>query len=764
MENRFAVLGRPTRFVDGLQKVKGQAQYLDDIRLPGMLYARILRSPHPHARIKAIDVAKAAALPGVKAVLTGADCPENRFGCDLPDAVILPREKVCYVGEEVAAVAAVSPKIAARALDLIEVAYEPLPAVFEPEEAAKPGAPLIHADKPGNIAKSYRVERGDFERELARCDHIFEEEFSTPRVLPCYLEPFGVIAHWEADGRVSIYTGIQAAFQARSEIAKALGISPSRIRVKVPAIGGGFGGKIWIRNFHPITALLAKKAGRPVKYVMSRQEEFAASRPRVAVRIKMTLGLLKDGTLLCKEMRILGDNGAYSWAAPKIMLNMSMRTDCLYRFKATRTESQLVYTNKVPSSGFRGYGNSQSHFALESMIDMCARRLGLDPLEVRLKNACARGDTTLHGWELRSCGLKECLQQAAAAIAKDRRPKASETGRIRRGIGIACVNHVSGNRAGNNFDGSSSLVRFQEDGKLCVYHGESDMGQGARTVFAMIAAETLGIAVEDVIVMPLDTDVSPFCFGSYSSRVTTVGGKAVYLAAMQVREQLLEFASNLMDVPIELLETAQGFVRIKADPARKASIAELCHKAIRSKTTKALTAYVAYDPPTQGADDNFYGDYSSAYTYAAQAVEVEVDTLTGQVRVLRVASAHDLGRVINPNGVRGQIFGGVSQGAGWALYENMVYEKGELKTTSLRNYNLVGIQDMPAVLPISVETDDPVGPYGAKGVGEPSVIPTAPAIANAVEDAVGVRIQKLPITAEDVFAAIYPECNIQPAR
>jgi len=764
MKSAHAVLGRPIAFVDGLEKVKGQARYLDDITLPGMLHARILRSPHAHARIVKIDTSRAAALPGVKAVLTGAECPGNRFGCDVPDATILPVEKVRYAGEEVAAVAAVSPKIARQALDLIKVEYEPLPAVFEPEAAMEKDAPRVHEDQPGNIVKSYRIERGNYERELARCDHVFSEEFTTPRVLPCYLEPFGVIANWEPDGRLSIHTGVQAAFQARSEIAKALGLNPSRISIKVPTIGGAFGGKIWIRNFHPIIALLAKKAGRPVKYVMSRQEEFTASRPRVSARIKVTLGLMQDGTMVCKEMQIVADNGAYSWAAPKVTQNMSIRTDCLYRFKATRTESRLVYTNKTPTSGFRGYGNSQSHFALESMLDICARKLGLDPLQIRLKNASRQGDTTLHGWRLRSCGLGECLEKAAAAITKDRRPKTDKSGRIRRGVGIACMNHVSGNRAGNNFDGSSSMVRFQEDGKLLVYHGESDMGQGARTIFAMIAAETLGIPVEDIMVMPLDTDVSPFCFGSYSSRVTTVGGKAVYLAALKVKEQVLDLAANLMDIPPELLEIQNGSVVIASDPGRSMPVAKLCQIAIRSKTTRALTAYVAYDPPTQGADENFYGDYSSAYTYAAQGVEVEVDTLTGQVRVLRVAAAHDLGRVINPNGVRGQVFGGIAQGAGWALYENIVYENGELKTTSLRNYNLPTIQDMPAVTPISVETHDPVGPYGAKGVGEPTLIPMAPAIANAIEDAVGVRIKKLPITAEDVYAALYPECHINPLR
>jgi CO/xanthine dehydrogenase Mo-binding subunit len=760
MDRKHTIIGRSVLPVDGKDKVKGRAKYLDDIELPGMLYAKILRSPHAHARIVRIDIEAAMALPGVVSILTAADCPEIPFGCDLPDATILPRDKVRYVGEEVAAVSAITPKIAKQALDLIDVQYETLPAVFEPADAIQEDAPLIHEDKPGNIAKTYQISRGDFDRELAGCDHVFEEEFSTPRVLPCYMEPFGLIADWEPHGRLTIITGIQAAFQARSEIAKALGLSPSQVSIKVPTIGGAFGGKIWIRNFHPIIALLAQKSERPVKFVMTREEEFAASRPRVSSQIKVKLGMMNDGTLVCKDMQILTDNGAFSWAAPKVTLNMSMRTDCLYRYKATKVEARLVYTNKTPTSGFRGYGNSQSHFAVESMIDICARKLGLDPIEVRLKNAASQGDTTLHGWKLRSCGLSECLQKASDSIKKDRHPREDKGGLVKRGIGLACMNHVSGNRAGTNFDGSSSMVRFQEDGKLVVYHGESDMGQGSRTIFALIAAETLGIAVEDVIVMPLDTDVSPFCFGTYSSRVTTVGGKAVYLASLRVKKQLLDLASQLMDAPPEILDIQNSQVFIKSDPNQKMAVADLCQKAIRSKTTIELTAYVAYDPPTQGTDENFYGDYSSAYTYAAQAVEVEIDTETGQVKILRVASAHDVGYAVNPNGVRGQVFGGIAQGAGWGLYENIVYEDGVLKTTSMRNYNLITINDMPEVKPILVETHDPVGPYGAKGVGEPTLIPMAPAIANAVEDAIGHRFRSLPITAEDVFVALHPECNI----
>ncbi|KKM09826.1 hypothetical protein SY88_16670 [Clostridiales bacterium PH28_bin88] len=757
MERKHSAVGRDIQFIDAREKVAGRALYLDDLTLPGMLYGKILRSPHPCARIKSIDTSRAARLPGVKAVITAQDCPRIKFGLDTPDVYMLAVDKVRYVGDEVAAVAAVSEEVAEAALSLIEVAYEPLLVVADTSAALAPGAPLVHDDKPGNIAKTYRIERGNVDEDFAACDYVFEEEFSTSLVQPCYMEPFGAIASWESNGRLTIWTGIQAAFHARAEIAKALGISPSDITVKVPFIGGGFGGKIWIRNFHPIAAVLARKTGCPVKIVLSREEEFLASRARVPAAIKLKLGMKQDGTMVCKEAKIVADNGAYSWAAPKILLNMSMRTDCLYRFKSSRTESTLVYTNRVPTSGFRGYGNAQMHFALESMVDICARKLGLDPVEVRLKNAVHQGDRTLHGWKLRSCGLSQCIESASRAIRQGRLPREDRGGRIRRGTGMACMTHVSGNRGGNNFDGSSAMVRFQEDGKVLVYSGESDMGQGARTVFAQIAAETLDLPMSQVIVMPLDTDVSPFCYGTYSSRVTTVGGKAVLLASRQVREQLLQLAGKLMGEQPDLLDIKEGVIYARLDPGKQMTVAEVCRAGIRTREAAGLVAYVSYDPPTEGTDSNFYGDYSSAYTYGAHGVEVEVDTETGEVKVLRVVAAHDVGFAINQQGVRGQITGGIAQGAGWALYEHLVHQDGMPQNTSLSNYIIMTIKDMPRVEPIIVETNDPVGPYGAKGVGEPTLIPVPPAIANAVEDAIGVRIRDLPIAPEKVFWALHPE-------
>jgi CO/xanthine dehydrogenase Mo-binding subunit len=754
VESDYAVIGKDVAFVDGREKISGKAQFLDDLALPGMLFGKILRSPHPHARIKSIDTSRALSYPGVKAVITAADCPRIKFGLTDPDVYMLAVDKVRYVGDDVAAVAATSREAAAEALKRIDVEYEVLPAVNDVQAATRPGAPLLHDDKPGNIAKTYRIERGDVEADFAQCDHVFEESFSTSPVWPCYLEPFGAIAQWDASGRLTIWSGLQSVFHARAEIAKALGISVSNVVVKAPFVGGAFGGKIWIRNFHAIAAVLARKTGRPVKIVLTRQEEFLCSRTRVAADITIKLGFRKDGTLVCKQTRVLADNGAYSWAAPKILLNMSVRTDCLYRFYSTRTESFLVYTNRIPSSGFRGYGNAQMHFALESMIDTCCRRLGWDPVAIRLKNCVRQGDSTLHGWNLRSCGLAECIEKAQRAIQHGRQPKQDADGRIRRGVGLACMTHVSGNRSADNFDGSSAMVRFQEDGRLFVYSGEMDMGQGAKTVFAQIAAETLGLPLETVYVVPVDTDISPFCYGTYSSRVTTVGGKAVYLAAQKLRGQLLEFAAKLIEEAADHLQIRDGVIFVADDPAKQISVEKVCQKAIRTKATVGLVSFVAYDPPSIGADKTQYGDYSSAYTYGAQAVEVEVDTLTGEVRVLRIAAAHDVGYAINTMAVQGQITGGIAQALGWALYENPVAKNGVLLNTSFSNYLIPCSVDVPKIDIHIVETIDPIGPYGAKGIGEPTIIPAAPAIGNAIEDALGIRIGELPFTAERVYRAL----------
>ncbi len=747
-------IGNKQNFLEAKEKVCGKAKYLDDLVIPNMLYSKILRSPHPHARILSIDTSEAENLEGVKTVITSKDCPEIKFGLDAPDVTMLAIDKVRYVGDEVAAVAAETEEIAEEAIKLIKVDYEILPVVDDVLKAMEDGSALVHEEFKNNLAKEYHFSRGNVEEDFASCDYVFEDEFSTHRAQGLYMEPFGAIAKWEENGRLTIYTGLQASFQGRNEISKALGIEPSKITIKSPFIGGGFGAKIWIRNFHPIVAILAQKTNRPVKLILTREEEMLTTRPRVAPKIKMKLGMMKDGTMVSKQFTIIADNGAYSWAAPKILLNMSIRTDCLYRFKSTKTDSYLVYTNLIPTSGFRGYGNSQGHFAMESFIDVCARKIGLDPLQVRLKNAVQKGDLTLHGWKIKSCGLTECLTAAKESIEKSKLPKEDKNGRIKRGIGIACMNHVSGNRGGDKYDGSSAMIRMHEDGKVFVFSGESDLGQGSNTIFAQITAEVLGINIEDITIMPLDTDISPFALGTYSSRVTTVGGKAVMIAAKEIREQIIALASVELKIPKDALNIEDGIVYYKGDSKKNISIKKLCELAIRTNRSIPFTTYISYDPPTVGADASGYGDYSSAYTYGAHGVEVEVDTLTGHVKVIKVAAAHDVGKVINPNGVIGQINGGVAQGIGWTLYENMQFKDGIPQSRGLHQYTLMTMKDMPEIESIIIETNDPIGPFGAKGIGEPTLIPTAPAIANAIEDAVGVRIKDLPITPEKVYRAL----------
>ena len=747
-------IGNKQSFIDSKEKVTGKAKYLDDIVMPNMLYCKILRSPHPHAKILNIDTTLAEKLEGVKAVITEKDCPNNKFGLEIADVTMLAIDKVRYVGDEVAAVAAITEEIAEEATKLIKVEYEILPVVDDVIKAMESSSPLVHEEFKNNIAKEYHFSRGNIEEDFANCDYVFEDEFSTHRVQGLYMEPFGAIANWEDNGRLTIYSGLQSVFQGRNEIAKALGIEPSKITVKAPFIGGGFGAKIWIRNFHPVVAVLAKITQRPVKIVLTREEEMLTTRPRVAPKIKLKLGMMKDGTLVCKQTHIIADNGAYSWAATKILMNMSIRTDCLYRFKSTKTDSYLVYTNLIPTSGFRAYGNSQAHFALESFIDMCSKKIGLDPVEVRLKNAVQTGDLTIHGWKIKSCGLSECIEKANAAIVKTRLPKEDQNGRIKRGIATACMTHVSGNRGGSNYDGSSAMIRIHEDGKVFVFSGEADLGQGSRTIFAQIAAEVLGVDIDDITVMPLDTDISPFALGTYSSRVTTVGGKAVMLAAEEVREQIISLAAEELKRPKDALDIKDSFVYYTADDRDKLSLKSLCAKAIRTNKSIPFTSYISYDPPTVGADSTGYGDYSSAYTYGAHGVEVEVDTHTGQVKVIKVAAAHDVGKVINPSGVIGQINGGVAQGIGWTLYENLQFKDGKPQSRGLHQYTLMTIKDMPDVESIIVETNDPIGPFGAKGVGEPTLIPTGPAIANAIEDAIGVRIKDLPITPEKIYQAL----------
>ncbi|MBI2369560.1 MAG: molybdopterin-dependent oxidoreductase, partial [Deltaproteobacteria bacterium] len=555
----------------------------------------------------------------------------------------------------------------------------------------------------------------------------------------------------DSSGRVTLWLPTQSPFSSRENLAQALGVDVSRIRIIQPPIGGAFGAKLAGKPQHVAACLLAMRTHRPVKIVYDREEDMATMVPRVATTIHMRIGFKRDGTMTTKQARIIADNGAYSSHAYNIVFNMSQRMDCLYRFQHTRTETDLVYTNKIATGAFRGFGNPQSHFAMESCIDSASEALGLDPAEVRLKNASRQGDTTIHGWQLRSCALVDCIQKAAEGIGWKEKRHLKGSGR---GVGMACVIHVSSNRKAADWDGSNALVKVHEDGRLAVVTGEVDMGQGTLTVLAQIAAEEFGVPIDRVEIGGVDTDIAPYCQGASSSRTVTLGGSAVRAAAADAKRQLLEVAAEKLEARVDDLEARGGRIFVRGAPDRAMTIGQAAKAHLFRKGGSAVIGRGSFDPPTRPPDEGFYGDLSTAYPFACQAAEVEVDRETGLVRVLNFVAAHDIGKVINPITAEGQVEGAVQQGMGYGLTEQLVFDGGKVLNNNLMNYLSLTAPDMPSIKTVFVESNDPWGPYGAKGLAEPGLIPTAPAIANAIFHAIGVRIPDLPITQEKVLRAL----------
>lgn len=746
-----AVVGKRLPALDARDKATGRAEFVSDIRLPGMLWAKVLRSPVAHARIRNIDVSRALKLGGVKMVLTGKDCPPHKYGVVIRDETILAVDKVRYAGDEIAIVLATDPDIAEEALELIAVDYEELPVLLDPREAMEEGAPLIHEGK-SNVAVRLHIERGEVDRAFAESDVVLEDTYNTSMVYQAYLEPMAAVAAVDASGRLTLWAGLQNPSAARLTFADALGIPADKLRIIQPHFGGGFGAKLE-HKVPLLCAFAALKSGRPVRLVNDREEDFQAGHPRVPMTIRLKLGAKKDGTLTAKQVEIIADNGAYTVYAPGILSTALYRIDLLYRIANVRADGVLVYTNKAPTSAFRGFGNAQMHFAFECHLDALAKELGLDPKELRLKNAAYPGYVNPHGWKVGSCGLKECIEKATAAIGWEEK-KANK--QPRRGVGMACCMHVSGNRSfKKEFDGSAALVRVDDGGNVFVYSGEADLGQGARTVFAQIAAEELGVPYEKVKVAIVDTDIAPFAWGTFASRATYLGGNAVRAAAADAKRQILEFAAELLNVPVGLLNIQNGRI---VGPSEKKSLdlAEVTREYMYRHAGANIIGRGSFVPEgVEYPDETKYGNISGAYPFAAQAAEVEVDTETGQVKVLRLAAAHDLGKAINPMLAEGQIEGGVAMGLGWALTENLTYgPDGRVANPQFLDYQIPTAMDVPPLEVILVEPEEKSGPYGAKSLGEPALIPTSPAIANAVYDAIGVRIKELPITPEKILAAL----------
>jgi CO/xanthine dehydrogenase Mo-binding subunit len=577
------LVGQPVAQVTAREKVTGRALYAGDLKRVGMVHARILRSPLPHARILRIDTSAAAALPGVLCVVTGVDVPATKWGVAHKQQHVLARGLVRFVGEEVAAVVAATEAIAARALELITVDYDPLPALLDPGLSLSPEAPLVHAG--GNLAHEIRVGRGDVEAGFAAADLVHEDEYSLHSQYPAPMEPMATLAETDGNGRLTVWTSTQSVFLARDRMAKALERPVSSIRVIQPTVGGGFGAKIVEERSSLIAAFLATRVDRPVRLALNRLEDFVGGCFSVPMRIRLKMGMTRDGAITTKEARILADCGAYAGLAPEVMMVTAMRSDNMQRIANVRTLAQLVHTHTQPRGAFRGFGGTQMNFALNSHMTAMAAMLGRDPFDLHRQNAIRTGETSIHGWQIGSCALPECLDAVRSGIGWDEKRAAPQaTGPRRRGLGMAAAMHVSGNRTMGNWDGSTVLLRVNEDGRAVIHSGESDMGQGAQTMLAQLCAEGLGIPLDHVTVMQPDTDSAPWAIGSLASRVTINAGPAMIEAARQARAQILSAAADKLGCDAADLTIAEGQVQ----SLRNANLPCPCPRS--AATTSSATA------------------------------------------------------------------------------------------------------------------------------------------------------------------------------
>lgn len=750
MAQKFAVVGGSPVRVDGIEKVTGTAMYAADYALPGMLYGKIKRSPHAHARVLSIDTSKAEALPGVKAVLTYADVPRVKHaGAPAPRTGSLKADQFIltdvarFVGDGVAAVTAVSEEIAAEALELIEVEYEILTPVLTVAAAQQPDAPEIHNTIGNIITEPIVMKNGDIEQGFAEADYVFEAEYNTGRPVPCYMEPNACVCHFDQSGKLTIWSSTQGAFMVRGTLSEVLGIPLNKIQVIVEHMGGGFGAKQDLYQHEYVCALLAKKTGRPVKMEYTRKETFLASKTRHPVTVRLKQGVKKDGTLTAREALYLSNTGGYASHGPGVTAVGTIDLTSLYRCNETwDLEGRSVYTNVPMAGAFRGYGAVQGFFALDVQMDELAELLNMDPVEFRLKNAVGEGDVSPSGHRLHGDAFADCLRRGAEEVAwadSWQSPK-TKSGRVRSGLGVGTEMHSSGAYPDIK-EMSSAVVQLNQDGSVNLMTGVADLGTGAWTAMAQIAAEELGVPLTDVQVTAGNTDATPFDGGAYASRTTYIGGKATQKAAADLKSKLLAFAAEKLAVDVADLDLKNGRIYINSTPS--IPLKELLKEDGNTPTPALIGEATHYA--------------KVAYSFAAHFAEVDVDTETGQVTVKKVTAVHEIGKAINRIGVEGQIEGGIQQGIGHSLTEDFIMdmETGRPLNPSFVDYKMPLSMDMPTIKTVILETQpDLGGPFGAKGVGEDPIIAIGPAIANAVYNAIGVRIRELPITPEKVLQAL----------
>jgi 4-hydroxybenzoyl-CoA reductase alpha subunit len=750
MSQNYSVIGKRVHRVDGPEKITGNAKYTFDLVLPNMLYGKILRSPYPHAKILNIDTSKAEKMIGVKAVVTGKDSLGVKQGIwrrfpELCDEEILARSKVRYIGDPVAAVAAIDEDTAEAALDLIEVEYEPLKAVFSPLDAIKEDAPQIHDGVELNININRHIEWGNVDDAFEKCDHIREDNFYCCSQHHVCMETHDAIASYGFDGKLTVWTSTQSSYYIQGLLAGVLGMREGDIRVIKPPTGGGFGSKFELDSPQFCTCLLTMKTHKPVKIVLSREEEFIATKRRTPMYYATKLGAKKDGTLLAKEVRVITEGGAYTAMGATALYLTGFFSSFPYRFPNYRYDGYRAYTNTAPTSAMRGFGAPQSTFVGESQLDMMADDLGIDPIEIRRKNGMTPNYVVPGQANIQSCGLHECLDEIDKYI--------KERGKLplNRGIGIAAYGFMSGgifNWFDTPYAFSAALVRVNIDGKVDLFTGACDIGQGSDTTLSMICAEELGVKLDDIRIHAADTGICPADLGAWGSRETLMNGNAVKRAAADAKNQIIEFAAAKMGVNIVYdLDIKDCWIHLVDRPERGLSYYDVVKQAIRGKDGEVIIGRGHYTPHRKGM-------ISPAYSFGVQAVEVEVDPETGRYNLINVTTAHESGTVINPVGIEGQLEGAIMMAGGFGYCEDQPMDEGKILNPSLADYKMIRAVDMPDTKILEIDTYEPEGPFGAKEAGEGLTNPTAGAIGNAVSRAAGVRIHDLPITPEKVFRAL----------
>ncbi len=763
-------IGHNVPQVEGGEKLSGSAQYIADMYRPGMLHGAILQSPHAHARIRGYDLSAARALPGVRAIVTGDDVDErHRMGAFIKDEPALAKGKVRYVGEIVAAVAADTEAIARQAVRLIRVDYEELPAVLDPAAALDQGSAHVHeqshsyvqvfdAGTQGNLCSRTVYRQGDADAAWAQCDVVVEGEYTTQAHAHLSIEPCGALAEMDASGRVTLWSANQSVFRVQANVCESLGLPMTRLRCLTPRVGAGFGNKME-SHVQPVVVLLAMKCRRPVKLILSREEDFETVRAGHPFRIRMRTGARRDGTLLAREVELLLDGGAYGDDSPGV-LGYALLMNCgPYRIPNVHAHGRVAYTNKLRFGAFRGFGVPQVTFAGEAQLDEIAGRLGIDPVTFRRHNMLTPADPWFGGQKLLSNGLATCLDIVERESGWPQRravagPASSQYGR-RRGVGVALSGHISGLLA------SGAIVRVLEDGSVLLNTGAVDIGQGSNTVLTQLCAEALKLPVDRVAIASPDTDGSPYNWGTTASRVTYVTGRSVVGAAEEVERKLKQHASEMLECSAEDLELRPGGqVGIKGVPQKCVTFSDISGRAHWAAGGPIIGTHSwvfdqkTFDPKRASATGLPFPQIG-IFSFNALVVEVEVDEVTGKAKVLGAWSACDVGRAINPVMATGQIEGAFVQGMGFALTEEMVWDGARLANPSLMDYKIPTFAELPETLKAYlVESHDPSGPFGAKSVGEIGINAVAAAIANAVTHATGARLRHLPLTPERILEGL----------